>query len=89
MAILYMKEQFFFFVGGFDVDKRIGSVRLYKFKKENSLDIRYLQDIENFYEFEMPVNSITQLKESGEIIITTTDKGIYRFSKPNLNLFLT
>ena len=79
----------FFFVGGFDVDKRIGSVRLYKFKKENSLDIRYLQDIENFYEFEMPVNSITQLKESGEIIITTTDKGIYRFSKPNLNLFLT
>ena len=78
----------FFFAGGFDLDKRIGSVRLYKFKKENSLEIKYLQDID-FYDFDMPVNTITQLKESGEIIITTADKGIYRFSKPNLNLYAT
>ena len=78
----------FFFAGGFDLDKRIGSVRLYKFKKENSLEIKYLQDID-FYDFDMPVNTITELKESGEIIITTADKGIYRFSKPNLNLYAT
>jgi len=78
----------FFFAGGFDLDKRIGSVRLYKFKKENSLEIKYLQDID-FYDFDMPVNTITQLKESGEIIITTADNGIYRFSKPNLNLYAT
>ena len=78
----------FFFAGGFDLDKRIGSVRLYKFKKENSLEIKYLQDID-FYDFDMPVNTIIQLKESGEIIITTADKGIYRFSKPNLNLYAT
>ena len=78
----------FFLVGGFCIEKKIGAVKLFKFKNDDCLKIQYLQDIENFYEFEMPVNNITQSEKSGNIIITTIDGKIFLFSEPNINLYL-
>ena len=67
-------------------------VKLFKLKEGKELGIRYLQDIENiddkFRGFELPVNNIVQLKDSGKIVITTLDGKIYLFSKPNLDLYL-
>lgn len=78
----------YFLAGGFASDKHIGIVKLYKFKDENSLEIQYLQDIEYYDKFEMPVNSITQCKDSGKIIITTVDGGVHLFGPPNINIYL-
>ena len=78
----------YFFIGGFDLDKKKGAVKLFEAKRDDILKIKYLQDLENFDEFEMPVNNIIQNKNSGEIIITTTDGGIFIFSEPNINLYL-
>ena len=77
----------FFFVGGLDLDKRMGIVKLFKIQIKDNLEIQYLQDIEDFYGFETPVNTITQGLNSGEIIITTTDGNIFNFSKPNINFY--
>ena len=82
----------YFLVGCFDTGKRENLVKLFKIKEGNELGIRYLQDIENiddkFGGFELPVNNIVQIKDSGKIIITTIDGRIYLFSKPNLELYL-
>ena len=86
------EESKFFLIGCFDLDKRLSLVKLYKLREGKELGIRYLQDIENiddiFGGFELPVNNIVQIKESGKIIITTMDGKIYLFSKPNLDLYL-
>ena len=80
-----------FFVGGFDLDKRIGLIKLF-ILDENK--IKYLQDIEldeinkSFEGFDMPVNNIIQKKDNGKIIITTINGDIYLFSKPNINYYL-
>ena len=74
------------------MDARVNLVKLFKLKEGKELGIRYLQDIENiddkFRGFELPVNNIVQLKDSGKIVITTLDGKIYLFSKPNLDLYL-
>ena len=62
-------------------------MKLYKIIIKDNLKIKYLQDIENFYGFKTAVNSITQSKNSGQIIITTIDGNIFNFSKPNINLY--
>ena len=76
----------------FNLDARVNLVKLFKLKEGKELGIRYLQDIENiddkFRGFELPVNNIVQLKDSGKIVITTLDGKIYLFSKPNLDLYL-
>ena len=82
----------FFLVGCFNLDARVNLVKLFKLKEGKELGIRYLQEIENiddiFGGFELPVNNIVQIKDSGKIIITTIDGRIYLFSKPNLELYL-
>jgi hypothetical protein len=65
----------------------MGIVKLFKIQIKDNLEIQYLQDIEDFYGFETPVNTITQGLNSGEIIITTTDGNIFNFSKPNINFY--
>ena len=77
----------FFFAGGLDLERGMGIVKLYKIIIKDNLKIKYLQDIENFYGFKTAVNSITQSKNSGQIIITTIDGNIFNFSKPNINLY--
>ena len=89
-----MKIQIFFFAGCFDLDKRIGLVKLYKLNDNDCNGIKFLQNIEiseddvNFKGFNFPVNNIIQIKYSGKIIITTIDGRIYLFSKPNLDYYL-
>ena len=84
----------FIFVGGFDLNKRRGIIKIFKVKDENETEIQFLQDIENIEDnndsplFDLPVNNIIQTKDSGKIIITTIDGKIYLFSKPNLDFYL-
>ena len=84
----------FFFAGCFDLDKRIGLVKLYKLNDNDGNGIKFLQNIEiseddnNFKGFNFPVNNIIQIKYSGKIIITTIDGRIYLFSKSNLDYYL-
>ena len=73
------------FAGGYGKEIRLGSVKL--FTVENN-ELKYLQDIEDLDKLEMPVNSITQCKDSGKIVITTTDGAIHLFSEPNIKLYL-
>ena len=82
------------FMGGFDLNKRRGIIKIFKVKDENETEIQFLQDIENIEDnndsplFDLPVNNIIQTKDSGKIIITTIDGKIYLFSKPNLDFYL-
>ena len=82
----------YFLVGCLDLDMRVTVIKLFKIREGKELGIRYLQDIENidntFRGFELPVNNIIQIKDSGKIVITTIDGRIYLFSKPNLELYL-
>ena len=43
---------------------------------------------EEFQGFNMPVNNITQLQHNGKMVITTSDGGIYLFSKPNIDFYI-
>ena len=70
-------------------------IRLYKLTVGKNIDIEYLQDIEIGPEFkdkieifDMPVSTITQSEETGEIIITTIDGKLYVFSTPNLDFYI-
>ena len=80
-------------MGGFDLNKRRGMIKIFKVKGENETEIQFLQDIENIEDnndsplFDLPVNNIIQTKDSGKIIITTIDGKIYLFSKPNLDFY--
>ena len=86
-------DKIFFFAGGFDSDKRIGLIKLYRIKDNDKIKIKFLQDIDGVEEdkyfegFNMPINNIIQKKDDGYIIITTIDGGIYLFSIPNLDYY--
>ena len=63
------------------------------YKKPPDKNIKYEEskvgtDKDKFYGFKMPVNTITQSENSGEIIITTIDGGVYLFSQPNLSFYM-
>ena len=77
-------------VGGHDLNKRTGMIRMYNINNIN--DLMYIQDIEITEDeidnkFDMPVNSIVQIKETGKLIITCLDGYIFLFSKPNLDYY--
>ena len=56
--------------------------------KNEEGESRIKSDKEKFLGFKMPVNTITQSDNSGEIIITTIDGGVYLFSQPNLSFYM-
>ena len=68
----------YFFVGGFDLDKRIGIIKLFKIIYGDKIwktKIKYLQDIEiedkeNFEYFDGPISCINQSKKTGNISVT-------------------
>ena len=86
----------FFLVGGFDVEKGEGKIRLYKLKFSSEVydtKIEYLQDIEfyeyeNFEGFEGPINCIIQSKITGNIIINCYNGEIYLLTRPNIDYYL-
>ena len=86
----------FFFVGGFDRDKREGIIKLFKIiygDKIWNTKIQYIQDIiiqekENFQYFDGPISCINQSKLTGHILVTCYNGNIYLFTSPNMTFFL-
>ena len=89
-------ETDYFLVGGFDTEKTIGEIRLYKLIYDEKLlkfNIEYLQNIEflendKYDVFDSSINCIIQSKLSGNIIISCYDGKIYLSTPPNINYYL-
>ena len=98
-----IKKTDFFFVGGFDDDKREGIIKLYKlnYYNNNKIDIEFIQDIINndrsnssdsndkpFEGFGRSITSIIQSNIMGNILVTSLDGNVYLFKPPNIDYFL-
>ena len=91
-----VNETDYFFVGGFDLDKRIGIIKMFKVifnEKIYDSKIEFIQDIifdeeKNFEDFNGPFTSIYQSKISGHIIATSYNGNIYAFTPPNMDFYL-
>ena len=82
----------YFLVGGFEKEKNIGAIKLYKLnykKPNNKINIEYIQDIKfkdnSFFKFKMPISSIIQSNKDGRILITCWDGKVYLFEYLNIN----
>ena len=86
----------YFFVGGFDLDKREGKIKLFKIiygAKAWETKIESIQDIEfefntNFEDFDGPISNIIQSKETGNILVTCYNGNVYLFTPPNIEYYL-
>ena len=88
----------YFFVGGFNLDKREGEIKLFKAIYDEDISknkIEFVQDIElerniNFTGFEGAITCITQTKieNNGNILVTCYNGKIYLLNKPNLVYYL-
>ena len=97
-----IKKTDFFFVGGFDEQKREGIIKLYKINyNNNKIDIEFIQDIINndrsnssdsndkpFEGFGRSITSIIQSNIMGNILVTSLDGNVYLFKPPNIDYFL-
>ena len=87
----------YFLVGGFDVEKGEGIIKLYEIvysEKFNGTTIKYFQDIiipknDNFEGFNNPISGITQSKTTGNILVTCWDGNVYLFKPPNIDFYLS
>ena len=91
----------YFFVGGFDLNKREGLIKLYKviYNDEiKKIKIEYIQDIivgrkisnddtESFKRFKGTISCMIQSSRGG-IFITCYDGSVYLFSKPDIDSLL-
>jgi hypothetical protein len=83
----------YFFVGGFDKNKRKGIIKLYKiiFNDYSNTEIEFIQDIifdNQNIDLEKPITCIIQSKFTGKIFITSNDGNVYLFSYPNISFYL-
>ena len=92
-------ETEYFFVGGFDLDKNEGVIKLYKViddDKIEKIEIKYVIDIivnkkvgkkeSRYFEgFKGPISCIIQ-SSTGKILITCYDGNVYLFSEPRFDL---
>jgi len=85
----------YFFVGGFDLNKKKGMIKLYKViygeeYKENKIE--YIQDMIIFNKkikrFNGPISCITQSNIDGKIVVTCLDGNIYLFENPIIQEYL-
>ena len=91
----------FILVGGFQSDKAIGAIKLFRLRHEEIKDdynLEFLEDI--FFEncikanekieegFERTISCIIQSKTNGKILVTCWDGKVYSFSEPNINYYL-
>ena len=88
-----VKDTEYLFVAGFDPDKRMGCIKLYKLKygkENNNVNLKYIIDIENEYgdKFEGDIICMTQSKITGNLLINCIDGNIFLFKPPNLDCFL-
>ena len=81
----------YFLVGGFDPEKRMGVIKLYKmiYDRENNIKIKFLFDLDiqneenDFKGFDMKVISIQQSKTTGNLMISCLDGTVSLFKPPN------
>ena len=87
----------YFFVGGFDLEKREGKIKLFKIIYDEKVwltKIKFIQDIEFddnnpcFEEFDGPINCIIQSKTTGHILATCYNGKVYLFTPPNIEYYL-
>lgn len=82
----------YFLVGGFDVEKRIGVIKLYKIIMLNDIiDIEFIDDLdfeEDKITFSGGINCIVQSRHSGKILVSCMNKKVYIFSEPNIDFYL-
>ena len=90
-----IKDTDYFLVGGLDLEKREGKIKLFKIiygNKACETKIEFLQDIEiddeNFEEFDGPISCITQSRITGNILITCYNGNVYLFTQPNIQYYL-
>ena len=75
----------YFFVGGFDQEKGVGAIKLYKIifeDQSHNTNINYIQDIilekeNNFEGFNGAITSIIQTNDTGNFLISCSDGNIY------------
>ena len=92
---IIIEDTNFFFVGGYDVQKRESIIKLYKVifaEKAANNKIKFLQDIEIPDKIKLGFDSqilcMIQSKINGNILVTFADGKIYKFTKPNLNYYI-
>ena len=86
----------YFLVGGFDLNKSKGIIRLYKLIKNKNIQetsIEYIKDIEiekkqKFKGFNRPINCMLQSKKDGKLLVTSWDGNVYLFSHPKIEIIL-
>ena len=80
----------YFLVGGFDNEKRIGVIKLFKIVFKDKIDIEFIDDID-FEDYSInlrgSVNCIVQ-SHSGKILVSCLNKKVYVFSEPNIDFYL-
>ena len=90
------KDTDYFFVGGFDNEKREGKIKLYKVNFNDDMkntEIEFIQDIEfrkteEFNGFDWPISCIIQSSLTCNVLVTSYDGKVYLFSAPNLTFFM-
>jgi hypothetical protein len=86
----------YFLCGGFDEDRREGTIKLYKTiygEKAYNTRIEYIQDIyfkkqKDIEGFNGPINCLTQSKKTGNILASCYNGNIYLLTPPNINYYL-
>ena len=86
----------YFFVGGYDNDRKRGMIKLFKLKyNENNevTTIEFIQEIKpekrrEFKGFKNPISCMIQSQKDGKILIASWDGNVYLFSNPKFESFL-
>ena len=81
----------YFFVGGFDLDKEVGKIKLYKIIYGEQI-WNTIQDIEidendKFEDFDEPISCIIQSKTTGHILATCSNGNVYLFTSLNMEFY--
>ena len=90
-----IKDTDFFFVGGFDIDKREGQIKLFKIHYGKNIwktTIEFIQhiefdDVKNFEDFDGSISCVIQSKITGHILATCYNGNVYSFTPPNIEYY--
>ena len=83
----------YFLVGGFDIGKKMGIIKLYKVNYSKETKIEFIQDIiiereENFKGFKGPISCIIQSIKDEKIIVTCWDGNVILLDRSNIDYYI-
>ena len=87
-------ETDYFLVGGFDIKRKKGMIKLYRVnygKKYDNTKIEYIQDLivnDNKIKFKGPISCIIQTIYDGKILINCWDGNVYLLKYPQIKKYL-